>query len=213
MKTFVLIPINFPDPPAPGEISPISRFGADKLVFEYPGGSITAMQIEESAEDSATRFFALGSTDLGPESGPPMSVASATDMLSGSNGDETYRRWPLLDDSETISDVDDETILFAYAQRYLTEGRPPDAKFTISLNGSIAPIVGTYSPGDWCALIINDEFVRMRLASDLEPRDDVIVRKIDSYKVTVPDGVTAPETVSLTVVPEWEVDKRGKPSI
>ena len=38
-------------------------------------------------------------------------------------------------------------------------------------------------------------------------------RKIDGYKVSVPDGTTFPEKVSLTLVPEWEVDKIGKPSI
>ena len=212
-RTFVLIPINFPDPPAPGDVSPLSRFGADKLVFEYPGGSITAMQIDESAEDSATRFFAVGENNLGADAGPPMSIASADDLLAGTNGEDDYRRWPLLDEDEKIDDIDDEDVLYTYAQRYLAENRPPDAKLSISVNGSIAPIVGTYSPGDWCSLIVDDEFVKMRLASDLEPRDDVIVRKIDSFKVTVPDGTTFPEKVSLVLVPEWEVDKRGKSSV
>lgn len=212
-RTFVLIPIDFPNPPAPGEVSPLSRFGAEKLVFEYPGGNIKEMQIEESAEDSATRFFAVGSTDLGPDAGPPMSIASAEDLLSGNNGIDDYRRWPLLDETEKIDDVDDEAVLYTYAKRYLNENRPPDAKLVVSVIGSIAPVVGTYSPGDWCSLIVDDDFIKMRLASDLEPRDDVIVRKIDSYKVTVPDGTTFPETVSLVLVPEWEVDKRGKSSV
>lgn len=212
-RTFVLIPINFPNPPAPGDVSPLSRFGADKLVFEYPGGSITDMQISESAENSATRFFAVGENNLGPDAGPPMSIASAEDLLAGTNGVDEYRKWPLLDESEKIDDIDDEAVLYSYAQRYLTENRPPDANLTISVNGSIAPIVGTYFPGDWCSLIVDDAFVRMRLASDLEPRNDVMVRKIDSYKVTVPDGSTFPEKVALTLVPEWEVDKRGKSSV
>ncbi len=119
----------------------------------------------------------------------------------------------MLDDDEKIDAVDDETVLYAYAQRYLSENRPPDAKLTISVNGSISPIVGTYAPGDWCSLIVKDDFILMRLASDLEPRNDVMVRKIDGFKVSVPDGVTFPEKVSLTLVPEWEVDKRGQSSI
>jgi len=49
----------------------------------------------------------------------------------------------------------------------------------------------------------------MRLASDLEVRDTVIVRKIDNYKVTVPDTPSFGEEVELTLVTEAQVDKRG----
>ena len=49
----------------------------------------------------------------------------------------------------------------------------------------------------------------MRLASDLEPRDTVIVRKIDGYKVRVPDVPSFPEEVELVLVTEPEVDKIG----
>jgi len=204
-KTFVLIPINFPNPPLPGEVSPLSRFGADQLVFEYPGGSITELRIQESGEDSSTRFFAQGETDLGPDVGPQVAIASAEDLLVGARG----RRWPLLDETEKVDDVDDKAVLYAYARRYLAETRPPEAQLTLSVNGSIPPLVGTYGPGDWCSLIVNDKFVLLRLASDLEPRDDVIVRKIDSYRVSVPDGTTFPEVVQLNLVAEWEVDKIG----
>lgn len=204
-RTFVLIPIDFPDPPPAGEASPLSRFGADKLVFEYPG-NIISMELEESAEDSATRFFAVGETDLGPGAGPSFGVASSEELLRGEDG----RRWPLLDEDAQIKDTDDEAVLYSYAQRYLNENRPPDAKLSVTVNGSLQPEIGTYAPGDWCSLIVDDEFLRQRLASDLEPRDTVIVRKIDSMKVSVPDGTTFPEKVSLTLVPEWEVDKRGE---
>ena len=205
-KTFVLIPIDFPDPPATGELSPISRFGADKFVFDYPGNIIN-VSIEESAENSATRFFAVGENDLGPDAGPPMGVASNTQLLDGEGG---IRRWPLLDDDAQVSGVDNEDLLYAYAQRYLTEARPPDAKMSVSVNGSLQPVVGSYAPGDWCALIVKDGFLLERMASGLEPRTDVIVRKIDSMKVSVPDGTTFPEKVDLVLVPEWEVDKRGQ---
>lgn len=204
-KIFVLIPIDFPNPPAAGELSPLSRFGADKLVFEYPGNIIN-LSIEESAENSATRFFAVGENDLGPDAGPPFSVASANGLLRGV---ESAREWPLLDDDEKVADIDDEGVLYSYAERYLSEARPPDAKLSLSVNGSLQPLVGSYAPGDWCSLIVDDEFVLERLRSDLEPRDNVIVRKIDVIKVSVPDGTTFPEKVDLTLVPEWEVDRRG----
>lgn len=203
-RTLVLIPINFPNPPAPGEVAPLSRYGADKLVFEYPGGNIIDATINESAENSATRFFAVGETDLGPDVGPNIGIASSEELLRGKDG----RAWPLLDATESIDGVDNEEELYAYAERYLSEAAPPYTTLSVSVNGSIAPFVGDYHAGDWCSLIIDDAFVNMRLKSDLEPRDDVLVRKISSYRVKVPDGVTFPETVTLDLVAEWEVDKR-----
>lgn len=200
-RTFVLLPIDFPNPPPAGEASPPSRFGADKLVFEYPG-NIIDVKIDESAENAATRFFAVGESGLDGDAADPYSVASDIDLLDGSN----RRRWPVLDDSEKVSGIDDEEILYAYAQRYLGESRPPSAKLTVSVNGSLQPTVNNYVPGNWCSLIVQDDFMKMRLASGLEPRDTVIIRKIDSMKVTVPDGTTFPETVDLTLVAEWEVD-------
>lgn len=206
-KTFVFIPINFPDPPAPGEISPVSRFGADKLVFEYPG-NIKNVILNESAENAATRFFAVGETDLGPDVGPPFSVAVADDLLNRTD-DPEYREWPLLDEDEKVDGTEDKNVLYNYATRYLNESRPPQAQFTVEVNGSLQPFIGTYNPGDWCSVVIDDEFIRMRLLSDLEPRDTVIVRKIDGIRVSVPDGTTVPENVTLVLIPEWEVDKRG----
>ena len=52
--------------------------------------------------------------------------------------------------------------------------------------------------------------MKMRLGTPMEPRSDVFVRKISSFQVNVPDGVTFPETVRLNLVAEWEVDKRGE---
>jgi hypothetical protein len=204
-RTFVLIPINFPDAPTDGKASPVSRFGADKLTFEYPG-NIIDLSIVEDAENATTRFFAVGDSDLDADAGNPFSVASAEDLLNGVDG----RKWPLLDDDENVPDTYDEVVLYSYAQRYLSESRPPVAQVTVTVNGSLQPEVGMYKPGDWCSLIVEDEWVQQRLRSDLEPRDTVLVRKIDSIKVSVPDGTTFPEKVALSLVAEWEVDKRGK---
>ncbi|MGL4998047.1 MAG: hypothetical protein ACRC5T_03690 [Cetobacterium sp.] len=207
-KIFVLIPINFPAPPLSGEVSPASRFGADKLVFEYPG-NITNVQINESAAQAATRFFVVGENDLSADAGPPFSVRAATQFLSGTQGSKGSRRWPLLDEDEKLSDTDDETLLYAQATRYLTEARPPEGQITVSVNGSLSPVVGTYAPGDWCSIIVDDPFILERMQSDIELRDDILIRKIDAIRVTVPDGTTFPEQVDLFVVPEWEVDRRG----
>jgi hypothetical protein len=204
-KIFVLIPIDFPAAPPAGEVSPLSRFGADKLVFEYPG-NVANVTLKETAENSATRFFALGETDLGPAAGPPFSVEAAEEFLSGSS---SGRRWPLLDADIKIKDVEDENALYPYAVRYLNESRPPDGQFTVTVNGSLSPFVGTYAPGDWCSVIVNDKFILERMKNDIELRDTVLVRKIDAIKVSVPDGTTFPETVELILIPEWEVDKIG----
>jgi hypothetical protein len=200
-RIFVLLPINFPDPPAAGTVSPISRFGADQLVFEYPG-QISDFQLDEKSDDAVTRFWVVGDIgDLGADASQPYAAASADElMLDG---------WPILEDDHSEKDEASEDILFDIGSRYLSEYRPPIGDITVSVNGSLAPVVGTYAPGDWCSLVIDDEFVKMRLASDLEPRDTAIVRKIDSISVSVPDTPTFPEKVTLKLIPEWEVDKRG----
>jgi hypothetical protein len=200
-RTFVLIPIDFPNPPAAGEVSPPSRYGADQLVFEYPG-SIIDINMEESAEDAATRFFVVGNIpDLGEDASQPYAVASATDLLEAG--------WPILDQEETRNEEGDETALYSHAQRYLAEMRPPISDIKVKVNGSLSPKIGEFVPGDWCSIVIEDEFIRMRLASDLEVRDTVIVRKIEGYKVTVPDTPSFPEETELLLVTEPEVDKIG----
>jgi len=200
-REFVLLPINFPDEPAPGEISPIGRFGADQLVFEFPG-QISDFSIDEKSDDAVTRMWVVGNIgEIGEAASQPYSAASAEDLLLDG--------WPILEDDHSENDTADEEQLFSVAYRYLSEFRPPLADITVSVNGSIQPVIGTYDPGDWCSLVIDDEFVRMRLASDLEPRDTVIVRKIDSYSVSIPDSPTFPEKVTLKLIAEWEVDKRG----
>jgi len=200
-RTFVFIPIDFPNPPAPGEVSPVSRFGADRLVFEYPG-NISDLTVKESAENAATRFFVVGNiSDLGDDISQPYAAATATDLLEAG--------WPLLDQEEEKNDTADEQKLYDHAVRYLNEFRPPVADVTIRVNGSLDPQVGTYAPGDWCSIVADDEFVRMRLASDMEVRDTVLVRKIDAIKVNVPNNPSFPEDVDLDLVTEWEVDQRG----
>ena len=201
-RTFVLIPINFPDPPPVGEVSPITRFGAQDLVFEFPG-NISNVSIDESAEDAATRFFVVGNDSaLGQDASQPYAVASATDLLN--------EGWPLLDHEQSKNDLLDEDALYDYAKRYLGEFRPPVSDVKVSVNGSLAPVVGSYNPGDWCCLIIDDYFIQQRLASNLEPRPDLLVRKIESYKVSVPNNPAFPEQVELNLITEWEVDKVGE---
>lgn len=202
-----LIDPNTPDPEETGEEFPrnIEYFGADRFVFEFPG-NISTFSVDETADKAATRMFIVGNDpELGNDSPQPYAGASALDLLDNKNGTS----WPLLDQVESLSDVADSETLYNYAEDYLYESRPPIGDFKISVNGSLDPQVGSYFPGDWCSIIIDDEFVRQRLESDQEPRDDVIIRKINSYKVSVPDSPHLPEKVDLELIPDWKVDRRG----
>jgi hypothetical protein len=204
-RTFRMFPIDLAEPPPPGDVYPVTAFGAEKVVFEYPG-NIETFKIEESAEDAATRFFVVGSIeDLNNEASQPYAGATARDFLDNQSG----RSWPLLDQAEQLDNIENELTLHEYAQDYLYESLPPISTYSLTVNGSLSPIVGSFFPGDWCSIIINDPFVQQRLASDQEPRDDVIIRKISSYKVKVPDSPSFPEMVDLEIVTDWKVDQSG----
>ena len=70
--------------------------------------------------------------------------------------------------------------------------------------------MGTYFPGQWCTFTADDEFVMQRLASDQEPLDDRLYRKINMIKVSVPDSPTFPETVELELITDWKVQRDGE---
>jgi hypothetical protein len=202
-RIFKFMPINYPNPPVHGEVSPPSRFGADKIVFEYPG-NISNVSLEESAEEASTRFFMVGS-----DGGTGTSDASKS-YIGVAHKSLLADSWPLLDSTESDDKLDFLRDISENAYRYLNETKPPSGVFQISVVGNLDPIVNTYKPGDWCSIIVNDKFVLDRLTSDLEPRNDVIVRKILSYSVEVPDAPSVPESVNISMITEWDVDKRGE---
>jgi len=202
-KTLVLRPINILSTLTTAEMEtddPI-RLISDEFIFEWPG-NITSVSMDETAEGAATRMWVKGNIgDLGGDVSQPYSAASAYDLLNAG--------WPLLEEVESLNDTGDEGTLATYAQTFLEESRPPISNIKIEVNGSVTPVVGSYAPGDWCTIIIDDDFVLMRLASDLEPRDTVLVRKIQKVKVTVPDGTNFPEKVDLQLEVEGAVDRVG----
>jgi hypothetical protein len=203
--TYKAYQLNVPSTPCYGYIGlvhPISVLGADQYVFEYPG-NILEFKVDESAEDSATRMWVGGNNQgLDGDASQPYAAASSLDLFATG--------WPVLDQIEASSnDQAGEDMLYDYAEEFLLEARPPEMTFSISVNGSIDPVVGDYLPGDWCSIIIDDDFVRMRLGSDLEPRSDVIVRKIAGYKVSVPDSPAFPEKVDLELISEFKEDRRN----
>lgn len=204
-RTFRIIPVDLEDLPASNKYYEPSDFGADRLVFEYPG-NMMSFSIEESAEFAATRFWVVGNIqDLGDAASQPYGGAADRSLLDNKTG----KSWPLLDQVEVLDSIADEETIYNYASDYLFEAKPPMGVYEVKVNGSLDPVVGSYFPGDWCSLIIDDEFVRSRLASDQEPREDVLVRKIESYSVSVPDNPVFPEEVSLKLISDWKVDQRG----
>ena len=183
---------------------PASAYGADERIFEYPGNVLEA-QFEENAEDAATRFFVQGKDSrLSSEASQPYSAASNHVLLR--------QNWPILD---AVDDLDsaDETVLYKQASRLLEESVPPISSFTISVNGSANPKLGTYSPGDWCSVKLNDDFVALRAQSYLEQDygsdSGVLVRKIISFSVNIPDTPSYPEEVELELVTEPAVPISG----
>jgi hypothetical protein len=204
-RTFRLFPVTFADPPPPGDVYAVTDFGAEQITFEYPG-NIETFKIEETAEDAATRFFVVGNIeDLNNEASQPYAGAAYREFLANERG----RSWPLLDVTEKVDAISDELELHRYAEDFLYESLPPISTYSLTINGSLDPIVGTFFPGQWCTLIIKDPFIFQRLASDQEPRDDVIIRKIASFKVKVPDNPSFPEMVDLEITTDWKVDRRG----
>ena len=207
-RTFTLLNIENPNPlsDTSADLTDAERLGYNQVVFEYPG-SISTFSVEESAEDAATRFFVEGNiSDLSDAASQPYAVAADISLLNNPVG----KSWPLLDQVEVVNNTGDEDVLYEYAKEYLYESKPPMGEFSLTVNGSLTPVLGTYFPGDWCSLIINDPFVLARLANDQEPRNDIIVRKIASYKVSVPDNPAFPETVNLELITDWKVDKAGE---
>lgn len=188
-----------------GLVHPVSVLGADQIVFEYPG-NITDFSFTENSENAATRMWVGGNTDgVDGTASNPYAAASAEDLLA--------RGWPLLDQVEEKTDAQTTAYgkesLYTYAKDFLDEARPPEGSFSLSVNGSIDPVIGDYLPGDWCSIIVDDDFIRARLANDLEPRADVIVRKITSIKVSVPDSPTFPEKVDLELISEYKEDRKN----
>lgn len=183
---------------------PASAYGATDLIFEYPGNILEA-QFEENADDAATRFFVQGKDSrLSSDASQPYSAASNHKLLR--------EGWPILD---AVDDLDspDETVLWKQASRLLEESVPPISTFTISVNGSAFPTLGSYAPGDWCSVKLNDDFVSLRADSYLEQDygsdNGVLVRKILSFNVSVPDSPGYPEGVDLDLVTEPSIPISG----
>jgi hypothetical protein len=184
----------------PSSIYGSSSLGANQIIFEHPG-NIISLSLTEDAESSASRTWVVDSvSDLDSDAAPP--YGSYTNLAYLNAG------FPMLDRAVTDRNlpvaIDEEVIPYAKQIGYRLS--PPIGEYSITVNGSLQPEVNTYQPGDWCTIIPNDAFINNRLAPPYENRTGLLVRKIKSFKVTVPNNPSFPETVTLEVVPEWEIE-------
>ena len=176
-----------------------SNLGANQYIFEHPG-NIVSLTLNESAERSASRTWVVDNkNDLGDAAAP--SYGSYTNLSYLNN------LYPLLEVAITDRDLptDSDADVVPFAKEFGYRLAPPVGDYKIVVNGSLEPQVGSYQPGDWCGILPHDEFINNRLRLPYENRNDILVRKIGSYKVNVPDNPAFPETVELELLVEWEV--------
>jgi hypothetical protein len=176
-----------------------SNLGANQYIFEHPG-NIVSLTLNESAEKSASRTWVVDNkNDLGDAAAP--SYGSYTNLPYLNN------LFPLLEVAITDRDLptENDADVVPFAQELGYRLAPPVGDYKIVVNGSLDPEVGSYQPGDWCGILPHDEFINNRLRLPYENRSNILIRKIGSYKVSVPDNPAFPETVELELLVEWEV--------
>jgi hypothetical protein len=178
------------------------RKAAD-LSFEFPG-NISSVQMVESLEEGANRVFAQGGTDV--DAPPP--YAAAVDYRFLKDG------WPLFDKVIKKDKVFYSRDLYQIANKVMSQAQLPVATFSITVNGTANPELGSYKPGDWCTVYVDDPFVIARLNSYYENKGDtsrnVLLRKISKISVTLAANPALPEEAILELVTEPGVDIVGE---
>ena len=175
-----------------------SLLGANNFIFEHPG-NISTLNLNENADRASTRTWVVDNAN-------DLNDPSAKWYGSYTNLPYLNAHYPILETLITDKDfsVSNDEQMAPYAKQLAYKLAPPIGEFSVQVVGSLQPYVGTYKPGDWCVVIPNDDFINNRLKPPYENREGLLVRKILSMKVSVPDNPTFPETVSLELIPEWE---------
>jgi hypothetical protein len=190
------------------ELALVSEFGANNLIFEYPG-NISDLQMTETIEEGATRVWVQGSIEqLSSDSSQPYAGIGDTTFLN--------RSWPIFDKVIKKDKISTNNALYSFARSVLGQSQLPVSTFEITVNGSIDPVVSSYKPGDWCIVVVDDLFVQERLKSYYETKGAsnrlVLLRKIAAVGVSVPINPGFPEVVTLTLVTEPGIDINGEES-
>ncbi len=190
------------------ELGTVEDFGATNLIFEYPG-NISDVSMDETIEEGATRVWTQGNDEV---------LAAVASQPYAGIGDNVLlnRGWPIFDKVIKKEKLSKGRALYDSARGILGQSQMPVSTFTITVNGSIDPVVSSYKPGDWCVIVVDDLFIQKRLESYYEKKDDVnrvvLLRKIASVSVTVPINPGFPEEVKLSLVTEPGIDINGDES-
>jgi hypothetical protein len=187
--------------------------GIDTYLFEYPGNIIT-VQLSEDGDNACTRQFVAG----GPPAGT--TIEGYRPIGAWNNDEYLSKGFPLVENVESSkhATTSNQKTLNRLATVYGREAAPPIRRWSVTVNGSMDPIVGTYRLGHWCRLIINDEFIKQSLnvaGKNQEARG--IVKRIVGITVNVPTGPQLPETVTLEleddIVVSWEPPDDDEPDV
>jgi hypothetical protein len=186
-----------------------SKVAASNYVFEHPG-NIVEISLSENSSAAGTRTWVIDNANAGDNG-----AVAGRFYASYTNLSYLQKNWPLLDVLVTDRDIsaENDQEIFKHAFEIGYKNAPPVGQYSITVNGSFDPEVGTYLPGDWCVLVPGDSFISERLRPPYENRENLLVRKITSFEVSVPDNPTFPETVKLDLVAEWEVSRQNLATI
>lgn len=167
--------------------------GIDTYLFEFPG-NIIDVTLDEDADNACTRQFVVG--------GPPKEVQESDYKPIGSWNNDAYKGtdFVLLENVESSKHANTTSLrrLNRLATIYGRESAPPIRSWTVSVNGSMDPVIGSYPLGSWCRLIINDPFVEQSLErAGTEILGSGVIKRIMGWNVKIPDVPQYPEVVTL----------------
>lgn len=132
-----------------------------KLMFGYPtltnnteetpsflfesNRNITSSKVKFSSDDSAMRIYAIGEGE-----GTTQKVAIADDTAALDAG------YPRYEKSASYKGVKEHSTLVSHAHSILQENRNPNTDISISVRGNDDPYVGSYVPGDWVRIKLDN---------------------------------------------------------
>jgi hypothetical protein len=117
------------------------------LIFDFPG-AITDYWFTESASTGAVKVFGVGGT-IGDETEPIRSSYTQADIVAAG----TY---PLLQEVYTNSDVTVQATLDSQTKAFGDTKRVPVTSWTIDIDPTLDPVLGTWALGDHAHVMIED---------------------------------------------------------
>jgi hypothetical protein len=183
----------------------LNKPGINTWAFEHPGNIIN-VSFEEDASEACTRSIVVGGHERAADWKP-----------RGSWNNEEYDGsiFPLIENVESSRHATetDPDRLNRLARIYGRRSAPPIRSWSVTVNGSMDPVIGSYRLGDWCRVIVDDPFVNQSMAAQAELSNakfgNGYVKRIMGWQVTVPGTPAMPESVQLELEDDWNVDFTG----